>query len=192
MIFLLSGSCWITQIYMDSQFSPEPNLQKVAEAYSLDCVDFYASKFPARLDFSPSSIAYIDNCLQIFHIQMAAAAPKPEQMEFFSKMFGSYLGETYRRTYGGEWGISPDGQPSFRSPGGLVCFPWTRVYKRITNGEEDNVLHWFEYLVKNGGSLPESPPPQPSVPPPLPTNTKPPHPPSPPKSKGFFSRFFGG
>jgi hypothetical protein len=178
---------------MASDFSPLPELAEVSQAYSLDCVDFMASKFQIKLDFSAGSVAAIEQCLEILHVQMADASPTQEQLDFFSKMFGSYLGETYRRNYGGVWGVGADRQPSLQTVGELVCFPWVRVHKRIVNGDEDNVQHWFDYLVKNGGTQAEPAPTPSAGPPPLPGSAgQSPTGQAPSKPKGFLSRLFGG
>lgn len=169
-------------------FTIDPNLGKVADAYAADCVSFLAANLSVHLDYSAASVAAVEQCLEVFHAQKAAA-PGEQHIQQFSKMFGSYLGETYRRLYGGEWGVDGDRQPAFRTPSGLVCYPWTRAYRRITNGYEDNVAHWFQYLVENGGAPAQQRTP---VPPPLTdkgfaATTSP----KPAGQKSFFSRVFG-
>lgn len=132
-------------------FNVDANLGKVTGAYAADCVDFVAAKLSLSLDYSAGSVALVEQCLEVLHAQKSAA-PSEQRIQQFAKMFGSYLGETYRRLYGGEWGVDGNRQPALRSSGGLVCYPWTRAYKRITNGPEDNVAHWFAYLVEHGSS----------------------------------------
>jgi hypothetical protein len=169
-------------------FTVDHNLAKVTEANSADCVDFLARHLSKHLDYSAASVVVVEQCLGVFHDQKAAG-PGEEQIQQFAKMFGSYLGETYRRLHGGQWGVDGARQPAFRTVGGGICWPWTRAYKRIMNGPEDDVVHWFHYLVENGG---ESPPQTTPVPPPLPGRR--PAAPPPPKispSKHIFHRLFG-
>ncbi len=137
-------------------FKPDPNLEFVAKQYSLDCRDYVSSKLAAldtKLDYSFKSVQVIEIFLGELHAELTSATP--ENIILFSKMFGSYLGESYRHTYGAEWGFDKGGQPALRTTGGIICYPWGRVHKRITNGEEDNVAVWFHYLLEKGsiGSL---------------------------------------
>jgi hypothetical protein len=62
-------------------------------------------------------------------------------------LFGSYLGETFRRHHGGEWGVCMD-MPALRFGEGNICFPWQRVLKRLRNGEEDSVYIWYMAMVR--------------------------------------------
>jgi hypothetical protein len=62
-------------------------------------------------------------------------------------MFGGYIEEVARRHLGDDWTlespVSPDPMITL-CISGLNMFPPTKVYKRLMNGEEDNV--WFYYL----------------------------------------------
>lgn len=68
-------------------------------------------------------------------------------------MFGGYLGEVFRRHQGGEWLLDDQ-----ISPGGPVItlqhssagkfFPPAKVYKRLMNGDEDNVWIFYQVLVR--------------------------------------------
>ena len=35
---------------------------------------------------------------------------------------------------------------------GFIGYPWMRVYKRLTTGEEDNVHHWYLVMLQYGSS----------------------------------------
>jgi len=89
-------------------FSPDPQLQMVAEAYYLDARD-QAAKFGYSLDGSDSSIAVLESFLDRMHREMAGAQPSPKVVMTFAKMFGSYVGEVYRRNHGAQWGATSDG-----------------------------------------------------------------------------------
>jgi hypothetical protein len=113
---------------------------------------------------------------------MAAEKPSEKAIQNMATLFGSYLGETYRRNHGGEWGVSED-TPALSFGQRFCSYPWARVYKRLSNGEEDNVHHWYLGMIQygiNGGQPQVS---SPTNPPPLPL---------PPQKKGLFSKLFGG
>jgi hypothetical protein len=60
-------------------------------------------------------------------------------------MYGGYIGEVFRRVGGGEWSFDEEAGPGQNyvclRNGDQRIWPPSKVYKRITNGSEDNV--WF-------------------------------------------------
>ena len=85
---------------MSKGFTEDPKIQQIAEAYSLDAVDFANDNFQIKLDWSDKSVSQIESILEIFHDQLASADPSEEQIFQFAKIFGSYVGEVYRRNHG--------------------------------------------------------------------------------------------
>lgn len=168
-------------------FKPDPELQAVATSSADLCVKFIQHKFGKSADYSEAFLPEVDNILQVLHLSLATAKPSEDDIQQFCRMFGSYLGETYRLNRGGEWGVSDGRTPTLSFGGGFRSFPWARVYKRLVHGEENNVHHWYLGMIKygsEGGSVPQK---SPVLPPPLPES-----PPSSPKTRGFFSKLFGG
>ena len=163
-------------------FIPDPKLQMLATESANFCVKFIRHKFGKEADYSEGFVPEVETILQLLHLSMPASKPTEDDIQQFCTMFGSYLGETYRRNRGGEWGVSDGNTPTLNFGGGYNSFPWARVYKRLINGEEDNVHHWYLAMIQYASGSPEAS----SAPPPLPTVT-----PLPPK-KGFLSRLFGG
>jgi hypothetical protein len=69
----------------------------------------------------------------------------------FAKVFGSYIGEVYRRNHGGEWGmVDLDGQkfPGIKNKFGTSFWPWGRALNRITQGSENNVTDYYKTLLE--------------------------------------------
>ncbi|MFM0649259.1 hypothetical protein PQR14_33490 [Paraburkholderia bryophila] len=99
----------------DPPFSPDPKIQKTAEAYSLDAVDFSAKQFGIKLDWSDASIANVEKALAQMSSSYVNTSPRPtdEQVMSFAKGYGSYVGEVYRRNHGGEWGMVTVGGSRF-------------------------------------------------------------------------------
>jgi hypothetical protein len=86
------------------------------------------------------------------HDEMANAQPPEDAIWTFAKAFGSYVGEVLRRHRGGEWGmVSMNGQPfpGLQQKNGALCWPWSKVQKRLVNGPEDNVWHYYRVLVQD-------------------------------------------
>jgi hypothetical protein len=68
------------------------------------------------------------------------------------KMWGGYVGEVIRRRWGGDWTTETAAQPgpviTLRVLGADI-FPPAKVYKRIVNGSEDNVWHYYQILSRD-------------------------------------------
>jgi hypothetical protein len=147
-------------MFVADNFTPEPKIQQIAEAYALDAIDFARDHFQLALDRSDASVAHIETILGVFHVQLADAKPSEEQIFTFAKMFGSYVGEVFRSNHGATWGLIGGDKIAglkFNGGGGLF-WPWGRAQKRIINGPEDNVWHYYQWLVeKRTGSVPPTP-----------------------------------
>ena len=93
--------------------------------------------------------------LSCLHDQSATASPSPEQVYMFAKMFGSYVGEAFRKNHGAMWGIvqlGEDSMPGLQSARGERLFwPWGKVQNRLVNGSEDNVAYYYHVLVGECG-----------------------------------------
>ncbi|VWC55443.1 hypothetical protein BLA9940_02309 [Burkholderia aenigmatica] len=147
------GGIALAETASDRSFSPEPNIPKVAEAYSLDAVDFSAKQFGIKLDWSDASVANVEKALAQMSSSYVSANPRPtdEQVMAFAKVYGSYVGEVYRRNHGGEWGVIALGGrrfPGLRTTSGSSFWPWGRVFHRITKGTEDNIADYYAPLLK--------------------------------------------
>lgn len=69
----------------------------------------------------------------------------------FAKVFGSYVGEVYRRNHGGEWGIVTLGgerYPGMQTASRTDFWPWGRAFDRITKGPEDDIAAYYSSLLK--------------------------------------------
>jgi len=149
-------------------FTPDPRYLQIAEAYSLDCIDFVKKHCGQTLDWSDESIRHVETALELCCKEMPAVKPSEEQIYTHAKMFGSYVGETFRKNHGATWGIvtiDGDSFPGMKSHKGEAFWPWGRAQKRLKNGAEDNIWHYYQWLVKNNGNDNPSPSPEPAPPP---------------------------
>jgi hypothetical protein len=130
-------------------FKPDANVKKVAEAYSLDAIDIASRNFRVNLDWTDASIESVERMLKTLHEQMASAKPDDKTIWTFAKAFGSYIGEVYRKRYGGEWGVvelGSDTFPGMKAAKGVEFWPWGKVYQRLVKGPENNVWHYYQSL----------------------------------------------
>src|SRR5262245_61287723 len=115
---------------MSDGFKPDSRIQQIAEAYSLDAIDFASSAFRLKLDGSDASVQHIETIATALHNQLAKADPPEEKILQFAKMLGSYIGEVFRKNHGATWGIVVlNGQeyPGLESTNsGTRLWPWGR------------------------------------------------------------------
>jgi hypothetical protein len=87
------------------EFKDDPKIQQVAEAYALDAVDFARENFRLTLDWTDASVAKVESMLDDFDRTRGKSGASDDVIAQFAKMFGSYIGETYRKNHGGAWGM---------------------------------------------------------------------------------------
>jgi len=136
----------------------EPTINDMMSAYAEDAVEAASQGFGVKLDYSESSIELVEEILGKFYqtipkglfARLFKSRPSAEQLNQASKMFGGYIGEVFRRAHGGEWRFNQE-----IAPGSIVIslckddlqiFPPAKVYKRLTNGPEDNVWSYFRVI----------------------------------------------
>lgn len=135
---------------MSENFLEDDKLQKIAEAYALDAVDF-ARNFKLSLDWADTSVAKVESILDILHRERARARPSEEQVWGFAKMFGSYVGEVFRKNHGATWGmitINDESFPGLKTSTTQLFWPWSRVHNRLSRGESENVWHYYKVLTE--------------------------------------------
>ncbi len=136
----------------------EVTANDMMEAYALDAVDF-GKKFNEDLDFSRESVERVERICTIlfnaipknFFTKLIRRNPSEGQKLQISKVFGGYVGEVMRKNFGGDWSIenpSNLGNTVLLTIGGWELSPVAKVYKRLTNGPEDNVWHYYQLLKK--------------------------------------------
>ena len=131
------------------EFSEDARYLAIAEAYALDAVDFARDNMKIVLDGSDQSIQSLEGILEVFHRELTKAKPSDEQVFGFAKMWGSYLGEVYRKNHGATWGLVTQGDqsiPGLQALSGKLFWPWGRVENRLRKGAEDNVWHYYLHL----------------------------------------------
>ena len=130
-------------------------------AYAQDAVDMAKLNFSENLDYSERSVEIVERCLsKLYSAQrkgflgrLFGRSPSIEQISTVAKMFGGYIGEVFRKHHGGEWlideTISP-GSPvlALRYAGGGRFFPPAKVFRRLTDGDSDNVWVFYQVLTR--------------------------------------------
>src|SRR5664279_2947415 len=118
-----------------------PDLGSMMEGYAQGAVDLARKDFEQDLDFTSDSIDALDEILV-----MVGESPEID-LDFETRLWGSYLGEVLRRRYAGTWEMTP-------YPGGMVAvpavevrgsrlFPLMKIYRRLTVGEEEDIRAFY-------------------------------------------------
>lgn len=114
----------------------------------------HAETCGVHLDDSPASMASVEEILAFMYnlTKQGVAKPSDAQITEFANGYGAYIGEVVRRLYGGEWQIfkedpsSPFYDATALKTGGIFIFPPIRVYWRLTQGEETNIVKYYETI----------------------------------------------
>lgn len=139
----------------------EPTVADMMIAYAEDAVDHARSASGVALDYSPESIRNVEAVLQTLYAalpkgflgRLLRKAPSAQDLDTMCKMYGGYLGEVFRRAGGGEWAfdteISPGQTVICLRKGDAKVFPPAKVFKRLTNGPEDDVWMYSQVIMKD-------------------------------------------
>ena len=120
--------------------------QEQMEYLAAEAVKMANQNFSVQLDYSPASIEQLEKVLGQLHDEYVRTKPT-EGVNGLAMAYGAYIGEVIRRsesnvrwersdTFGGE-----NSYPLIWNGGSSYVCAW--CYRRITNGDEDNV--WFKY-----------------------------------------------
>jgi hypothetical protein len=132
-----------------------PTVSDMTAAYAQDAVDHAMATADIALDFSKESVAQVEAIIaQVrgtlprgFLAKLFRGGPSSDDVLTLSKMYGCYLGEVLRRAHGGEWALV-NGEVTFTN-GRQYAWPTSKVFKRITDGDGDNIVFYFEVLVES-------------------------------------------
>jgi hypothetical protein len=136
----------------------KPTVDDMMVAYSLDAVDFAKANFQVDLDYSEASVEKLEAILGQLHDtmpkgmlgKMFGKKPSSEQVDQMCKILGGYVGEVMKRHWGGSWKLESAAFPGERiitlEVGGGELWPQQKAGKRLLNGPEDNVWHYFQAI----------------------------------------------
>jgi len=122
------------------------SLDAMMQAYAAEAVRVAASEHRAKLDYSTTSIDALESILSTL------VQPPAEDLEWLTKLWGSYFGEVFRRRYSSTWTMSeyPGGQLAIPTVeiGGSRIYPLLKVHRRLTLGETENLVAFTQMARK--------------------------------------------
>lgn len=120
--------------------------------YALDTVDMAKEKFKVELDFSEASLESVEKILDHLNKTISTAKPSPDLILSYAKAFTGYIGQVIKIKWGGKW--KKEDEYSIKNGPGLFVknqdlFLLSKVYRRIVNGSEDNIWHFYQAVKKS-------------------------------------------
>ena len=131
----------------------DENAQVAAYAQKMCCGAVeYAKSFGKNFDFSENSITDLEEILDFYSNDISVSKPTENQIWSMAVIFGSYLGQTILKN-----GLSQKGyywaKEGYSNIPLLICkdggrlTPVDKVYKRLVNGCEDNVVSFYRFAI---------------------------------------------
>ena len=127
-----------------------PSLGAMMEGYAQAAIETAKSQYRQTLDYSAESINTLDEIIVLLSESLDI------DLDFESRLWGSYLGEVIRTRYAGLWEMTqyPGGQvavPAVEVRGSRL-FPLMKVYRRLTNGEEEDLPSFYNMVTERLGN----------------------------------------
>jgi hypothetical protein len=127
-----------------------PDLGAMMEGYAQAAVEVARNDFQQKLDFTADSINALDEILVLL-------SESPEiDLDYESRLWGSYLGEVLRLRYAGSWEMTQYPGAAHAAPAvdvrGSRLFPLMKVYRRLTIGEEEDLRSFYTMVTERLGN----------------------------------------
>ncbi len=133
-------------------------LQSEMAAAAQSAVEHARKYWSTELDYSEKSIEDVELILARMCESIPRSTiqrlfkkgPTEQQMAQIAVAYGAYVGEVFRREFGGQWAKvdiadTRDALAFQFTPQNMV-FPPGKVWKRLKNGDEDNVWVFFRVI----------------------------------------------
>jgi hypothetical protein len=127
-----------------------PTLGAMMEGYAQAAVETAKNEYRRKLDYSAESINVLDEI-----VVLLSESPGID-LDFESRLWGSYLGEVLRVRYAGTWEMTqyPGGQVAVPAVDvrGSRLFPLMKVYRRLTIGDEEDLASFYRMVSERLGN----------------------------------------
>ena len=127
-----------------------PDLSAMMEGYAQAAVQVAREEYRQSLDYSADSMNVLDEIVVLLSESVEV------DLDFESRLWGSYLGEVLRQRYAGNWEMTqyPGGQLAVPAVDvrGSRLFPIMKVYRRLTIGEEEDLRSFYNKVTDRLGN----------------------------------------
>ena len=96
-----------------------------------------------RFGYERESLGRLDPLVDLF----LQSRPSPEVVDSMAISMGAFVGELIVREGGGRWTYVPPGARGVQLVSGLVCFPLSKVGKRLTVGPEHSIAQFVDVAI---------------------------------------------
>ena len=112
----------------------------------------YAKSFQKNFNYSKKSINELEEILDYYSNDISKSHPTEDQIWSMAIIFGSYLGEVILKkglaNKGYKWGKDNSSNvPLLIKEDGSFITPNDKVYKRLVNGKEDNIISFYDFVI---------------------------------------------
>ena len=118
-------------------------------AYGLDFIDFARSGFGITLTLAESDVTAVEQIADNAHRAYVSRKMPNDRLEHWATGFAGYLGLLILTHKGGTWVSEspiPDAGPGIQVGNGDVYFVLSKAYRRIRDGDEDNLVHFYRSI----------------------------------------------
>ncbi len=124
------------------------SIAEMIESCAAEAVRAAQEQFGFALDYSDGSVESLETILA--NISASLNPADKDAVEQAVKLWGSYLGEVARRSFGGTWELIQYPGRAAAVPtlviAGSQLYPLMKVYRRLTMGEPENVWKFYEQI----------------------------------------------
>lgn len=128
---------------LERSMSGTPELSDWLVGQCLSAVKTSGAMWGLGLDFTIDSLDGLDRVLGELHAMQVAAPPleraTDEQVRAAVATWGTYLGESLRRSYGGMWRVDSETHGLSLVIDGHTLWPFSKVQKRLLTGDAEPV-----------------------------------------------------
>jgi hypothetical protein len=135
---------------------PESELSERMRDLADKAVTLARNQYQTKLDFSEESLQLVERILaklsrdipKGFFGRLLKRGPTQKQIEAICELLGAYIGEVIRRKWDGTWRMDSSfgaTLPALSVLGGDI-YPTNKVWKRLVDGDGDNVWAYYRML----------------------------------------------
>ena len=150
-LILLLGIVAAFHLWTIYRRSQDLYLDKLMTAHAKDAVSKAKIDFSIQLDYTPESITQVEKILDTIYNSYQQKPVDEITLGRESRLWGCYIGEVIKKIKDGKW--QRDSAVAGKGALPLVfgvqdeVYPSAWVYKRLTNGDMDNVAYKYQVLI---------------------------------------------
>ena len=142
-VFTFSQALTVAQA---DAFEAAKKLEANAKKWAGEFITFVQAQYDIELDWSHTSIKYLDDVVDSLHEAYVKEQPTDEEIWLVARALGSYVTEVYRILNGGVWGWVENSEGSFpgvKATSGATFVPFEKVLDRIKSHDDPDIWEYY-------------------------------------------------